>query len=191
MNAQKLGAEQQLANIRAELQTAITEREDARRELQTSTMQMDVSGPEQSIPAPADGPAAGPTQNGTSGLSDDERKTLEEKIAAAEAKAAELEEKANEVEARIQQTVKERCDKMRDSLNGKLKDHRTRMEEEFKRKDEDLKLRLEQEKLIWQAENQTAKPATAPEQPPATPAKPDDEAQSVPATPGAGRRHCD
>ncbi|KND88643.1 Nucleoprotein TPR [Tolypocladium ophioglossoides CBS 100239] len=184
VNAQKLGAEQQLATLRTEMQTAVSERDDAKLQLQNATTTpMDVSSTEHSAPAEATG---GQAQNGTSGLSEEERKALEERIAAAEAKAAEFEEKANEVEAKIQQTVKERCDKMRDALNGKLKDHRTRMEDEFKQKDEDLKLRFEQEKLNWQAENQTAKPAPAPEQPPSTPAKPDVQAQSVPATPATG-----
>ncbi|POR33843.1 Nucleoprotein TPR [Tolypocladium paradoxum] len=182
VNAQKLGAEQQLANLRTEVQTAVSERDDARQKLQnTTTTLMDVSGAEQSAQE-----AGSQAQNGTSGVSEEERKALEEKIAAAEAKAREFEEKANEVEAKIQQTIKERCDKMRDALNGKLKDSRTRLEDEFKQRDEDLRLRFEQEKLIWQAENQAAKPEPASAQPPSTPAKPDSQAQAVPATPATG-----
>ncbi|UNI18014.1 Protein mlp1 [Purpureocillium takamizusanense] len=181
LSAQKLGAEQQLENLRAEMQTAIAERDEARQKLQEAPTPMDVSGSDQAPPALA--PEVGDqNQNGAPGLSDEEKKALEERLAAAEAKAAEYEEKANEVEAKIAQTVKERCDKMRDTLNNKLRESRTQTEEKLKQKEDDFKLRLEQEKRIWQAENQSSQPVSqAPNEPPATPAKVD--AQQPPATP--------
>ncbi|KAJ4855693.1 TPR/MLP1/MLP2-like protein domain-containing protein [Trichoderma breve] len=159
VNAQKLGAQQQLERLRSELQTATSER---------------------------DTPEAGEGQAAVNGLSDAERKQLESKLAAAEAKAAEFEQKANEVEAKIQQTIKERSDRMKDTLNNKLKESRAKLEEEFKKKDDDLKLHFEQEKRIWQIENASqAAPAketsAAEQQPPSTPAKV--EAPSVPPTP--------
>lgn len=171
VNAQKLGAEQQLENLRAELQTAISERDQATLQLHTAeTAQTNGTTGEANTAEPA---AAGPS----AGLSDEDRKALEEKIAAAEAKAAEFEQMASETENKINQTIKERSDRMRDTLNNKLKDSRTKMEEEFKKKEADFDIRLKQEKLIWQAENAGA-------QPPATiPAK--QEGQEQPAQPAA------
>ncbi|PTB38500.1 hypothetical protein M441DRAFT_112588, partial [Trichoderma asperellum CBS 433.97] len=186
VNAQKLGAEQQLERLRTELQTATSERDSALLKLQEAA----------ATGAPsADGPSVSnvdgaESQAVTNGLSDAERKSLEEKVAAAEAKAAEYEQKANEVEAKIQQTIKERSDRMKDTLNNKLKESRAKLEEEFKRKDEDLKLRFEQEKLIWQAENPSgsapAKEAPAGEQaPPSTSSKTEEpSATAAPATGG-------
>ncbi|XP_044715102.1 TPR/MLP1/MLP2-like protein [Hirsutella rhossiliensis] len=155
ISAQKLGADQQLETLRTELQATISERDEARQKLQDAT-----SGPP--------------------GLSDEERKSLEEKVAVAEAQVAELEERVNSA----QQAAKERCDKMRDSLNNKLKESRGKFDEELRQKDEDLRLRIEQERLIWQAENQGAKPA-APEQMPSTPAT-DGQSQPSQATPAPG-----
>ncbi|KAK4078374.1 uncharacterized protein Triagg1_3390 [Trichoderma aggressivum f. europaeum] len=183
VNAQKLGAQQQLERLRGELQTATSERDSALLKLQEAN----AAAPSNSTEAvPTAVPEAGEGQAATNGLSDAERKQLESKLAAAEAKAAEFEHKANEVEAKIQQTIKERSDRMKDTLNNKLKESRAKLEEEFKRKDDDLKLRFEQEKLIWQMENPSksapAKETSAAEQqPPNTPAKV--EAPSVPPTP--------
>ncbi|KAL9476165.1 hypothetical protein ACSS6W_006006 [Trichoderma asperelloides] len=186
VNAQKLGAEQQLERLRTELQTATSERDSALLKLREAA----------ATGAPsADGPSVSnvdgaESQAVTNGLSDAERKSLEEKVAAAEAKAAEYEQKANEVEAKIQQTIKERSDRMKDTLNNKLKESRAKLEEEFKRKDEDLKLRFEQEKLIWQAENPSgsapAKEAPTGEQaPPSTSSKTEEpSATAAPATSG-------
>lgn len=180
-NAQKLGAEQQLENLRLEMQNAVAERDETIRQLQetaaaqppVSTQPTDDSSAE---PATASAEAgAAPTQQVLQ-LSDDEKKQLEEKIAEAEAKATEFEAKAVEIEAKITQTIKERSDRMRDTLNGKLKDSRARMEDEFKKRDEDLKLKFEQEKQIWLAENAIPAKAAdkaidpAPQEPPSTPA---------------------
>ncbi|KAK5996455.1 Protein MLP1-like protein [Cladobotryum mycophilum] len=182
VNAQKLGAEQQLETLRGELHAAVSERDDALQKLQTISTTNATDG--QSMPA-VDAMET-QTHAATSALSDEEKKALEEKIAAAEAKASEFEQKANEVEAKIQQTIKERSDRMRDTLNNKLKESRSKLEEEYKQKDADLKLRFEQEKLIWKAElgpppATPAAEAPATEQPPSTPAK--TEQQSIPSTP--------
>lgn len=180
VNAQKLGAEQQLANLRTELQAAISERDEANKKLQEvsqSTSQTTEQPPVTEQAAPA-------MEKSSPGISEEEKKALEEKVAAAEAKAADFEQKANEVEAKIQQTIKERSDRMRDALNNKLKESRSKLEAEYKQKDDDLKLKFEQEKQIWLAENAVTKataPAPASEQPPSTPAKSDPSA--VPATP--------
>ncbi|ATY64543.1 MLP1 MLP2 [Cordyceps militaris] len=174
VNAQKLSAEQQLSELRSELQAAITER-DARKKPEEA---------EEATGGSVDPAAA------ARGLSDEERKTLQAKITAAETKASEFEAKANEVEATIQQTIRERSDRMKNTLNTKLKDSRAQMEAEYKKKDEDLRLRFEQEKLIWQAENSkpTGDSSTTAE-PPATPAKA--VVSSVPATPSANGNSSD
>ncbi|KAK0766548.1 hypothetical protein N5P37_000273 [Trichoderma harzianum] len=183
VNAQKLGAQQQLERLRSELQTATSERDSALQKLQEANAAASSSSTE-AVPTAA--PETGEGQAAVNGLSDAERKQLESKLAAAEAKAAEFEQKANEVEAKIQQTIKERSDRMKDTLNNKLKESRAKLEEEFKKKDDDLKLHFEQEKRIWQIENASqAAPAketsAAGQQPPSTPAKV--EAPSVPPTP--------
>lgn len=181
VNAQKLGAEQQLERLRSELQTATSERDSALQKLQEATA---AGQPSSAGATSAAAPEVGEGQPAANGLSNAERKALEDRVAAAEAKAAEFEKKANEVEAKIQQTIKERSDRMKDTLNNKLKESRAKLEEEFKRKDEDLKLRFEQEKLIWQAENgpktASTKEAPAAEQQPRTPAKAEE-----PSTPAA------
>jgi nucleoprotein TPR len=174
VNAQKLGAQQQLEQLRAELQKAVSERDEAIHKLQNAEPVQTNGTADDNAPPPATADAA------ASGLSDEERTALEEKVAAAEAKAAEFEQRADEVENKIQQTIKERSDRMRDTLNNKLKESRVKMEDEFKRKEEDLKLHLEQEKLIWQAENKGEK-ATTTAEPPSTPAK--SEEQQPAATP--------
>lgn len=177
VNAQKLGAEQQLANLRSELEAVVTERDGALKKL------TDAGGPTaeatEQVPAPqTEGSGATAT-----GLSTEEREALQARITTAEAKASEFEAKAKEIEASMQQTIRERSDRMKDTLNNKLKETRAKMEAEYKKKDDDFQLRLEQEKRIWQAENvRPAGEASAGTEPPATPAKA--EASSVPPTPG-------
>ncbi|KAH0601873.1 hypothetical protein MHUMG1_00752 [Metarhizium humberi] len=178
VNAQKLGAEHQLEQLRAELQNAIAERDEATQKLQNEVA-VRTNGTTSEDAAPG-----GTGDSTIAGLSDEERKALEERVVAAESKAAELEQRANEAENKIQQTIKERSDRMRDTLNGKLKDSRAKMEEEFKKKEDDLRLFYQQEKLIWQAENAGEKPVVS-SQPPATPAKPEEQQQpaAAPSTP--------
>ncbi|KAI9150240.1 Nucleoporin nup211 [Paramyrothecium foliicola] len=188
VNAQKLGAEQQLEKLNAEMQAATAERDAALQKLEAAANAQPATVISDQETQPQEPVSTDVTmQNDGEGMSDEERKTLEAKITAAEAKAAEYEQKANEVEAKIQQTIKERSDRMRDALNNKLKESRAKMEDEYKKKDEDLKLRFDQEKAIWQAENLPPKrPAETPvaDQPPSTPAK--TEGQDVPATPATG-----
>ncbi|QPH10575.1 hypothetical protein C2857_001955 [Epichloe festucae Fl1] len=183
VNAQKLGAEQQLEQLRTELRTAISERDAATQKLQNG----EAADSSNAMTEHAETAAA--ASDAPNGVSAELMKSLEEKVAAAEAKAAEYEQKANEVESKIQQTIKERSDRMRDTLNNKLKDRRVKMEEEYKKKEDDMKLRLEQEKLIWQAEHAGEK-STSETQPPPSPAKPEEkQAQApppaAPATPSA------
>ncbi|KAL6854781.1 Protein mlp1 [Amphichorda felina] len=191
LNAQKLGAEQQLEMLRSEMEAAVAERDETIRQLQEASAEEGEAQTNGEQPAAAAEPAEAATngtQDNAPGLSDEERQALEEKIAAAEAKAAEFEQKANEVESKIQQTIKERSDRMKDSLNAKLKEKRAQMDEDFKKKEETLSLKFEQEKAIWRAENPSAQPAavakSGDEQPPATP-KPEKQDAQEPQTSSA------
>ncbi|EHL00400.1 putative Nucleoprotein TPR [Glarea lozoyensis 74030] len=137
------------------------------------------------------------------GISDEERKALEERIAAAETRAKEQEEKAVKLEEQVENTLKTRSDKMKAALNKKLAESREAQKAEL---EAEYQLKLEQDKKIWFAENKPAAtaappinpfavtpvnpfattPVTAPEplQVPATPSQPKTEdTTTVPATP--------
>ncbi|CAG9982497.1 unnamed protein product [Clonostachys byssicola] len=183
VGVQKQETEQQLELLRSQLQSAITERDEAVRSLQEAAASAKVPGAESADQADNTGEATTePLQpNTASGLSEAEKKQLEDKITAAETKAAESEQKAADIEARISSIVKERSDRMMEKLNNRLRDSKAKLEEEFKGKSEDLKLKFEQEKQIWLAENSsTAQPG---EQPPSTPAKTEPPAGGLPAAP--------
>ncbi|CAI6099815.1 unnamed protein product [Clonostachys chloroleuca] len=184
VSVQKKETEQQLELLRSQLQSAIAERDEAVRSLQEAAASAKVPAPESADQVDNTGEASTePLQPNAaaSGLSEAEKKQLEDKITAAEAKAAESEQKAADIEARISSIVKERSDRMKETLNNRLRDSKAKLEEEFKGKSEDLKLKFEQEKQIWLAENSsTAQPG---EQPPSTPAKTEPPAGGVPATP--------
>lgn len=182
LNAQKLGAEQQLESLRTEMQTAVAERDQTIQQLQESASQQAGEANEQPAPAQTtDTPAA----SGAPGLSDEDRKALEEKIADAEKRAAEAEEKANEVENNIQASIKDRLDRMKDTLNTKLKEKNAKMEEERKKMEEDFELKLQQEKAIWNAENPPQTAAAPAAQEPGTP-KAEVPNPTEPSTPGLG-----
>ena len=78
VNAQKLGAEQQLEQLRSELQTAISERNDALQKLQSG-----LTAQPSSDTTEATAPAAAPADAAVAGtLPDEQRKALEEKVIA-------------------------------------------------------------------------------------------------------------
>ncbi|KAK2769965.1 filament-forming protein [Colletotrichum kahawae] len=175
VSAQKATAEQELESLRSQLQTVVAERDQA----VLAAQQAAQSQPPASADAVQAAPAETATTNGAGGLADEQRKVLEEQIAAAEAKAAEAERKAQELEENIQQTIKERSDKMRNTLNEKLRQSREKLDAEFKTK-------LEQEKIIWKAENVSAPPSKPSEEQPAvaaTPIKQQHDPDAVPTTP--------
>lgn len=178
VTAQKTEAEAELEKLRSELQTAIAERDHA--------LERAAAGePGEVTQPPAENAPAGPA------LTDEERKALEDKVREAEAKAAQYEAEAQEAEAKIDQTIKQRSDKMRDALNTKLRTARAELEEGFKIKEEEferlksewekaegeLKLKLEQERIIKSAEG-PAEP-----QAPSTPSAPAPPATPVTGTP--------
>lgn len=190
VNSQKAAHETELEGLRAELATAITERDEARAEVArlqasssngTDTEMQDV---ETAHPASA----AAPTQEGT-GLSDEERKALEERIATAEAKAAEFEAKAKDLEERADAIVKQRSEKMKTALNKKLAESKEAMEKQTQEERQKLQaeydLKLQQELAILKAEQASGVPSNGV---PATPAKPPTAQNAetpLTATPGA------
>jgi len=106
-------------------------------------------------------------------LSDAERKTLEDRIVAAEAKAKEAEEKAASVEEQINETLKTRSEKMKNALNKRLAESRETQKASL---EEEYKLKFEQEKQILLAELKTSQPSLvvpAAVALPSTPQKPD------------------
>ncbi|CAG8980697.1 hypothetical protein HYALB_00007189 [Hymenoscyphus albidus] len=125
----------------------------------------------------------------TAGVSDGEKRALEERIAEAEKKAKEQEERAAKVEEDMEGTLKARSEKMKAALNKKLSESREAQKKELEAQ---YTLKLEQEKQIWLAENRSAA-VTSNAPPPSvevgleplqiapTPAKP--AANNVPATP--------
>ncbi|KEZ40054.1 Filament-forming protein [Scedosporium apiospermum] len=190
VSSQKAEAEAELANLRSQLQTTIAERDQALEQARAG------------IEAVEGQPVAQPAAPGGE-LSAEERKAFEEKIQAAEAKVAEYEERAKEAESRIEQTIKQRSDKMRDALNNKLRTARAEMEEGFKAKEAEfeaqkaewktaegeLRLKLEQERIIKAAEGGPTAPAApdaadGTQQVPATPTTPAMQPPSTPATKG-------
>jgi nucleoprotein TPR len=172
---EKQAMEVQIQELREQLQQANCERDAAVAAAKEAKSQQ----PAQITEDPSVNEDGQIDETSTLGLSDEERKTLEERIATAEAKAKEQEDKAAGLEAQMENTLKARSEKMKATLNKKLAEskeaQRTNLEAEFK-------LKLEQEKQIWLAENKSV------EQGPQTPlkisidqAKPTEEA--TPATP--------
>jgi len=156
-NAQKAKVDAELGHLKSQLQSATSERDQARERLK---------GLEAATPTTAG--------QGMSSLSDADRRMLEEKAQAAEAKAAELEQKIQaaeeEAQARIEATIKQRSDKMKDILNTRLrsaKEEAAAEVEKIKKEKEELELKLEQERVIKAAEVPT--PATPAAAMPATP----------------------
>ena len=89
-------------------------------------------------------------------MSDDERKSLENRIAAAETKARDAERKATQIEEAQEATLKQRSEKMKTALNKLLQDSKQTQKAQIQADLEaDYKLKLDQEKQIWLAENKS------------------------------------
>lgn len=166
----------QLTATRSELETVSSQKASIEHELQTTRDQLSsaVAGNERAIAeahAQTNGDStmenSGETyQNGSvettmsiQPLSDEERKKLEDRIAASEAKAAEWEAKARELEENQDTIVKHRSDKMKEALNKRLIEskatmdsERAQLQQDKERLEADFKLRMEQERKIWETE---------------------------------------
>ncbi|KAJ3571709.1 hypothetical protein NPX13_g5285 [Xylaria arbuscula] len=172
VSSQKADIEQELQSTRDQLSSVMAEKEQGVTEAHTQTngdsvmennVEVHQNGQTEATPA-------------TQLLSDDERRKLEEQIAAAEARAAEWEAKAKELEQNQDAIVKQRSDKMKEALNKRLSEYKASMESERaqlqqdkERLEADFKLRMEQERKIWETEQASlqneVKPPSTPQQP--------------------------
>ncbi|KAL1891716.1 Protein mlp1 [Sporothrix stenoceras] len=197
VRTEKAAVEQELIGLRTQLDNVVAERDQALAQVQAAQAQAQ---------APAQNPSgeygAATATNGFAAaatpapLTDAEKEELQQRIAAAEARAVAFEQKAKEVEDNIQNTLKERSDKMKDALNKKLKEFKEKAEQEAReardKLQSELDLRVEQEKKIWMAEQSsaptsaTAGTSTEPGEVPATPAKAEPGTGDVPPTPPTG-----
>jgi nucleoprotein TPR len=172
--------DQQLATLRKELETAIAEKAEVEQQLTTLRQELEAVRAEkdealsslaalQKITKPSD---ASDTvmQNGIEEgqvnespqmtLADADRKALEDRVAAAEAKAKEDEAKLQEIQDSMDNIIKQRSDKMKAALNNKLAESRAAAKIAL---EEEYKMKFEQEKQIWLAEHiSSAGPAVPP-----------------------------
>jgi nucleoprotein TPR len=190
---------QQLADLRKELEKVSQEKQSLEAQLKDLREQLEKSNSERDS-AVAEAAAAqsrqtthssdAAMQNGNedgqidetpnSGLSENERNVLEERIAAAEAKFKEQEEKARIIEGQVEATLKTRSEKMKDQLNKRLVQAKETQKAEL---EAEYKLKLDQEKQIWLAESKTS---ATPLNVATTPPKPSENVPATPATPGPG-----
>jgi nucleoprotein TPR len=183
LEAQLKDLREQLEKVNSERETAIAEATEARSKqvAQTSDSAMENGNEDGQI-----------DETPKAALSDEERKLLDDRIAAAEAKAKEQEKKAARIEETMENTLKTRSEKMKTALNKKLAESKAALEADYK-------LKLEQEKQILLAESKaagtplpvstiqpstdqpsSAQPQPSEDAPPATPATPTHK----PPTPG-------
>jgi nucleoprotein TPR len=149
--------EAQLTDLRAQLERVTSERDRASAEALEARSQQATQPPRNTADDEVDEGQIDETQKPS--LTDDERKSLEDRIAVAEASAREQEEKATAIEQQMENTLKARSEKMKTALNKKLVESKEKQEAEYK-------LKLEQEKQIWLAESAwNANPAPTPAPP--------------------------
>ncbi|KAM0815939.1 putative Nucleoprotein TPR/MLP1 domain-containing protein [Seiridium cardinale] len=183
--------EQQLAEVRTELDSITSQKATVDQDLVELRTQLDSVSRErdQALARTQPGAAHGDIEmeNGTSGdaaatqpasasLTDEERLSLQQKITEAEAKAAEFEAKAKELEDNQTAIISTRSEKMKKALNDKLKaktaeieKERAELMESMKKQQAEINLRMEQERKIWEAEQKSVAPTAS--KPPATPSK--------------------
>ncbi|KAF7943604.1 uncharacterized protein EAE97_005675 [Botrytis byssoidea] len=170
---EKQALEEQITELKQQLEAANSERDNAIADAAEARSQQKA----QTSDAPMDDAAdEGQIDENQNGISEEERKALEARIAVAEAMAKERDEKAKEIEESMEVTLKQRSDKMKAALNKKLGESKETLRVQL---EADFKLKLEQEKQIWLAENKTADSSV----PPPTPSAPKVEENAVSATP--------
>jgi nucleoprotein TPR len=143
--------ETQINDLREQLERSNSERDDALSNLTEARSKQTTRASDTAI---ENGDEEGQIQESqVAGLSDDERKALEERIAEAEAKAKEQEEKAAKIEEQMESTLKTRSDKMKAALNKKLGESKEAQKAELEAQ---FRLKLDQERQIWLAESKSA-----------------------------------
>ncbi|RFU28838.1 hypothetical protein B7463_g7500, partial [Scytalidium lignicola] len=171
----KQSLEDELSNLRQELEKVTSERDNALSivaELRSKPV-----APSTDVLMQHDEPNNHTEHIVNSALSDEERKSLEDRVAEAEAKVKEQEERAAKIEEQMEATLKARSDKMKTALNKKLAESRESAKAQL---EAEYNLRLEQEKQIWLAEN---KPAIPPETPKGQPKETETAPSGTPSTP--------
>jgi nucleoprotein TPR len=151
---EKQSLELQLKNLREQLEKAISERDTVIAEATGARSQQTTHSSDTAV---ENGNEDGQIdERHSSGLTDGERKALEERITVAEAKFREQEEKAARLEEQMDNTIKSRSEKMKAAYNKKLIESRDAQKAEL---EAEYKLKLEQGKQIWLAESKaTATP---------------------------------
>ncbi|TGJ79498.1 hypothetical protein E0Z10_g9260 [Xylaria hypoxylon] len=158
VSSQKASIEQELQSTRDQLSSAVAEQGQSVAEAHTQTNGDTTM--ENEVEPRQNGSAEGTTS--FQPLSVDERRKLEDQIAASEARAVEWEAKARELEQNQDIIVKHRSDKMKEALNKRLSEfkasmesERAQLEQDKERLAADFKLRMEQERKIWETEQAT------------------------------------
>lgn len=172
--SEKQALEEQITELKQQLESANSERDSAIADAVEARSQQKVQSSETLMDDGAEEGQINESQN--NGISEEEKKALEARIAAAEAMAKERDEKAKEIEESMENTLKQRSDKMKAALNKKLGESKEAVRLQL---EADFKLKLEQEKQIWLAENKPADTSA----PPPTPSAPKTEENTVPVTP--------
>ncbi|CAL3969160.1 unnamed protein product [Diplocarpon coronariae] len=153
---EKLTLEAQLKHLGEQLAKSNSERDSAISEAAEATSKQDAQALDQN------GTEEGQIdETSNSGLTDEQRQTLEDRIFAAESKVHEAEAKVSKMEDEMESKLRERSEKMKTALNKKLAESREAQKAEVAA---EFDLRLEQEKQIWLAESKVG-------QTPATPLK--------------------
>jgi nucleoprotein TPR len=155
---EKLAIETELKNLQEQLEQVNLERDRAVADAaEARSLQRPSTSDQANANETEEGQIEEPSRPG---ISDDAKKALEERIAAAESRAKEQEEKAIKLEEQVENTLKTRSDKMKAALNKKLAESRETQKKEL---EAEYQLKLEQDKKIWFAENKAvAAPPTNP-----------------------------
>ncbi|KAH7342906.1 hypothetical protein BKA65DRAFT_458204 [Rhexocercosporidium sp. MPI-PUGE-AT-0058] len=176
---EKQALETQLKDLQEQLQKSNSEREGAIAEAAQARLKYSAQSSDAQVQNGAEEGQVDETPN--AGLSDEERKVLEDRITAAEAKMKDAEEKAAKMEGDMDNTVRVRSERMKSALNKKLVESREAQKAEL---EAEYNLKLEQEKQIWLAENKVAQTPSTPLKSAIEQLKPaNDVAPTTPATP--------
>ncbi|KAB8295814.1 hypothetical protein EYC80_008636 [Monilinia laxa] len=171
---EKQALQEQITELKQQLESANSERDSAIADAAEARSQQKAQSSDTTMDDGAEEGQINESQN--NGIAEEEKKALEARIAAAEAMAKERDEKAREIEESMENTLKQRSDKMKAALNKKLGESKEAVRLQL---EADFKLKLEQEKQIWLAENKPADSSL----PPPTPSAPKAEENTVPVLP--------
>ncbi|PBP27959.1 TPR/MLP1/MLP2-like protein [Diplocarpon rosae] len=180
LKQEKLSLEAELKDLGEQLAKSNAERDSAISEAAEAKSKQDAQPLDTTIQSETEEGQIDETSN--SGLTDEQRQTLEDRISAAESKVKDAEARASKMEDEMESKLRERSEKMKTALNKKLAESREAQKAEVAA---EFDLRLEQEKQIWLAENKAGQPPATPLKAATEQSKPVTEATpGPPATPG-------